>query len=107
MNQQLSFDIGSVFFGSNQGGYNWTRITDVGKLVSVLVSNAVFIAGFLLLIILIYAGFMMISGAGQSNPQKAAQGRAAATAAALGFFIIFTAYWLVKLIGIIFGYNFV
>lgn len=107
MNHTLSFNIGQVLFGNNQGGYNWTNLTDVGRLIGILVSNAVFIAGFLLLVILIVGGFMMISGAGQSNPQRAGQGRAAATAAALGFLIIFVAYWIVKLVGIIFGYNFI
>lgn len=109
MQNKLSFNIGQMLFGNNTGtgSYSWTNITDVGKLVGILVSNAVFIAGFLLIIVLVYAGFQMISGAGQSNPQKAAQGRSAATAAALGFLIIFTAYWIVKLLEVIFGFTFI
>ena len=102
-NNYLSFDVGTALFGSSTT--NWSTPLDVGRLIGIIVSNAVYIAGFLLLVIFLYGGFSIISGAGQSNPQKAAQGKQAATSAAIGFLIIFIAYWIIKLLEIIFHFT--
>ncbi len=45
----------------------------------------------------------MISSAGQSDPQKAEQAKKTITSALIGFVIVFTSYWIVKLIGSLLG----
>lgn len=89
---KLAVDIGPTFKSPFQD------LTDVGTLTSRVVANALVIAGFLLLVLLIFGGFSMIMGAGSNNPDQASSGRKAATAAVAGFVIIFVAYWIVQII---------
>jgi len=71
--------------------------------VTTLIWNAAEFAGIILIILLVIGGFLMISGGGQGNPQKVGQGRQAVTAAAAGFIVIFTAYWIVQIIEVLTG----
>jgi hypothetical protein len=93
-------NIGENFIGS---GHPFTQLTGVGNLISIILKAAISLAGILLLILLIVGGIGMIAGAGANNPEQAAKGRQAATAAAIGFVIVFSAYWIVKLIETITG----
>ena len=70
----------------------------LADLVSVILSNALVIAGIILLFLLIFGGISMIAGAGRDNPEQAAKGKQAATAAVTGFIIIFAAYWIILII---------
>jgi hypothetical protein len=93
--------IGKTFgspFGQEKG---------LADLVSVIVSSAFAIASVILLFFFIFGGISMIAGAGQDNPEKAAKGKQAVTSAAIGFIIIFAAYWIVRLIEVIIGVNFI
>ena len=47
----------------------------------------------------------MIAGAGKSDPQSVEKGKKAATSALIGFVVVFSAYWIVKLIETITGLN--
>ena len=60
----------------------------VGGLVSIVLSNALGIAGLIMLFFLVFGGISMIASAGQDNPERAAKGRQAVTAALIGFIII-------------------
>lgn len=96
---KLAVNIGSTFnspFGQEKG---------IGSLVSVIISNALVIAGIILVFFFIFGGISMIAGAGQDNPEKAAKGKQAATSALLGFIIIFAAYWIIRIIESITGLN--
>lgn len=96
---KLAVDIGSTFsspFGQEKG---------IGSLVSVIISNALVIAGIILVFFFVFGGISMIAGAGQDNPEKAAKGKQAATSALLGFIIIFAAYWIIRIIESITGLN--
>ncbi|MDO8503756.1 MAG: hypothetical protein Q7S60_03625 [bacterium] len=75
----------------------------VGTLVSLILSNALILAGILLLISIIIGGLALIQGAGSGDPEKGAQGKKAATASFIGFLIIFSAYWIIKLIELVTG----
>ena len=72
-------------------------------LVSIILSNALVIAGVIMLFLIIGGGIAIISGAGQDNPERAARGKQAVTSAIIGFIIIFTTYWIIQLIEIITG----
>jgi len=94
---KLAVDIGTSFnspFGQEKG---------IGDLVSAIISNALVIAGIILVFFFIFGGISMIAGAGQDNPERAAKGKQAATSALLGFIIIFAAYWIIRIIESITG----
>ncbi|MBI3290137.1 hypothetical protein HYZ78_01945 [Candidatus Microgenomates bacterium] len=80
-----------------------TPFADFGSLVSVVVSNLYVIAGIVILFLIIFGGFGIISGAGSGDQQKTAQGKQALTSAIIGFLIIFTSYWIIQLIELITG----
>ena len=73
--------------------------------VSVILFNAIAIASIILLFLLVFGGISMIIGAGQSNPESTAKGKKAITSALIGFLIIFTAYWIIQIVGRIAGLN--
>jgi len=89
---RLSLNIGDAFdtrFGNDLG---------FGDLVSIILSNAIIIAGILMFILILVGGFGIIISAGSDNPEGAAKGKKAITAAVIGFIIIFASYWIIKII---------
>jgi hypothetical protein len=97
MESKIAINIGTEF-GAEIG-----RVIGIGGIVTAVLSNAVTIAGVILFFLIVVGGFMMIAGSGNNNPQQVAQGRQAVTAALIGFLIVFTAYWIVEIIGFITG----
>lgn len=75
----------------------------VGTLVSLVLSNALVLAGILLLISILLGGFAIIRGAGSGDPKAGAQGKQAATASFIGFLIIFASYWIIRLVEFVTG----
>lgn len=98
--EKIALRIGD-FFDSPIG--RETNGVGIADLVSILLSNAIVIAGIILLFMIIFGGIGMISSAGQNNPQRLAQSKAALTAGIVGFVIIFTAYWIIEAIQILTG----
>lgn len=78
-----------------------------GDLVTFLLRSSFVIAGILILFFIAIAGFQIIVGAGQNNPEAAKKGKDAATAAVIGFIVIFVAYWIIRIIELITGSNFI
>jgi len=74
-----------------------------GALISIILRNVYMVAGVLLLVLLIFGGISIILGAGGGDPKKAGQGQKAATAAVIGFLIIFASYWIIQIIEVITG----
>ena len=99
--KELAINIGGSF-GSPFG----TQKT-VGDLVSLILKTSFVIAGVLILFFLIFAGFQIIAGAGSGNPEAAKKGQQAATAAAIGFVVVFVAYWIIRFIEVITGLSFI
>jgi len=99
--KNLAIDIGSTFgspFGQNKG---------IGNLVTLILNASFAIASIIILFLFIFAGISLISGAGSSDPQKIEKGKKAITTAIIGFIIIFGAYWVIRIIEIITGSNFI
>ncbi|SRR5258706_10907124 len=94
---QVPVDIGAKF------GSPFGTTSTVGNLVSLILKIAFTVSGVLILFFILFAGFKMVAGAGGNDPKAAEQGKQAASAAVLGFVIVFVAYWIVKLIGLITG----
>ncbi|HSX48984.1 MAG TPA: hypothetical protein VLE44_01880 [Candidatus Saccharimonadales bacterium] len=75
----------------------------LGDLTSLIVRIGFVLSGVLILFFIVFAGFQIVAGAGSNNPDAAKKGKEAATTAAVGFAIVFTAYWIVRLIEVITG----
>jgi hypothetical protein len=89
-------------FGSPLG-----QTKGINDLVSLILKSSFVIAGIIVLFFFIIAGFQMISGAGEQNPEKSAKAKQAITGALTGFILIFVAYWIIRIIELITGVNFI
>lgn len=108
MKYLAQIDIGKTFFGTELGStHPLQQLTGIGALVSLFLKASFALAGLLILFFIIFAGFQIIVGAGQNNPEAAKKGKEAATAAVIGFVIIFVAYWIIRIIEIITGQPFI
>ena len=70
-------------------------------ILSVIVRNIYIIAAIILLIFIFIGGLGMILNAGNAEKQK--QSSQTLSSAVTGFFILFTSYWIIKLIELILG----
>src|SRR3990170_6684600 len=93
--QKIAIDFSSNFFGAP--GHFLSTLTGVGTLASVLLANALIIAGVVFILLIIIGGIQMISGAGKS-PQEVARGREIILAAIIGLIIIFLSFWIVRIV---------
>jgi len=76
--QKLAFNIGEALFGEHGG---LTKETTLGDIISNILPNIYILAGIILFFFLIGGGLMFIISAGRENPEGAAQGGKAITAA--------------------------
>ena len=84
-----------------QIGSHYSSTSTIGGIISTLLLYVFPIAGLLLLLFLIIGGFRFMFSAG--DPKAAQSARSIITTAIIGFFIIFFAYWLTRLLGTILG----
>jgi hypothetical protein len=99
VNNLSQVDIGQIFdspIGQTLG---------IGDIVSIVLSNSIILAGVILVFLLIFGGISIIMGAGQNNPESAAKGKQAITAALIGFLIVFSAYWIIQIVEVMTGYQ--
>lgn len=73
----------------------------IGGILSAAAPLIMAFAGLGLLLMLISAGYTFLTSAGDAK--KMEQGKHQLTNAIVGFFIIFAAYWIVQLVGAVFG----
>lgn len=102
----LAVDIRTYFFNNGQFGPSqsvFSSLTGVGSIVSLFLNVAFVIAGIVLVFYFIMGGIGLMSSAGQNDPQKIAQAQKTLTSALIGFIIVFASYWIVSLIGQLFG----
>lgn len=78
-----------------------TNVNQTGTYVSRILGAAYVIAGVSFFILLVFGAFTIITSAG--NPEKAKQGRAAATSALIGFLLIFASYWIIQIVEVVTG----
>ncbi len=74
-----------------------------GAIVSVVVRNAVVLAGIISFLLLILGGFGVIVGAGSGDTKKLEQARKTVTGAVTGLIIIVTSVLIVQLIATVTG----
>ena len=73
------------------------------SIISVIIKNLYVFVGIILLIMIFVGGLGMILNAG--NPEATKNSNKTMTSAVMGFAILIGAYWIVKIIEIIFGLN--
>jgi hypothetical protein len=79
-----------------------TKFTSIGDLVSLLLSLALWFAGFLLFVGMIYAGIKMM-GSGGADPKAFETNKQMLTNSIIGFILVISAVAIVKLIEAITG----
>jgi hypothetical protein len=94
-------NIGSEFIGNSSE--NLSNTAGVSTYISNIITASISIAGIILLFLLIAGGIGIIAGAGKSDPKTVETGKKAASSALIGFIVVFSAYWIVKLIESITG----
>ena len=87
----------------SQGIKDAPQFASPGALISVILPNVYIAAGIALFFLILFGGISVITGAGQNDPKKAAQGKKAITSALIGFLIIFASYWIIQIIEVITG----
>jgi uncharacterized membrane protein len=76
----------------------------IGSFISqTIIPNLLVIANIILFFIIIISGLTIIFNAGNADKQK--QASQTLTAAVLGFVLIFAAYWIMQILGIITGFD--
>lgn len=103
MKNLAQIDIKDKFFGNNVSGTNFQQLNSVADLVSLFLKISFTLAGLILLFFFILGGIGMIGSAGKNDPKAAEQAKQTITSAVIGFVVVFTAYWIVKLIGQLLG----
>ncbi len=73
-------------------------------LINLILRNVYGLVGLILIAMLIYGGFVIISSAGE-DPKKQAQGQQLITQALIGFLIVIASYLIVKLIETLTGFS--
>ena len=76
-------------------------LTDLSSIINKLVPNLLVLSGLVLLGMLIMGGFSMMTAG--TDAKKADTGKARITSAIIGFIIIFTSYWIIQILEIVFG----
>jgi len=98
----IGMTIGEQLFGPSHP-LGTDNLGGVSSVVSLFLKGAFVLAGIVILFFFIIAGIGMIAGAGQDDPQKAEAAKKTMTSAVIGFVVVFTSYWIVKLIGKLIG----
>lgn len=96
MHQVFAVDIQSVFAPAS-------TFADFGSIVSVIVKNAVVLAGIISLVLLIFGGFGVIVGAGSGDTKKLEQSKKAITGAVVGLLIVVLSVLIVQVIATVTG----
>jgi hypothetical protein len=97
----LALDIKNYFFGNGNvsSTTNFQTLGSISGIVSLFLKISFVLAGLILLFYFILGGIGMIGSAGKNDPKAAEQAKQTITSAVIGFVVVFTAYWIVKLIG--------
>lgn len=99
MNSKLAVVIAEEFDGYT-GSY--------GDLLSLFLSVSITGAGVILLFLIVYSGLQIVMNAGKADAKPAAleQARLTLTYAIMGFLVVFTAYFMIRLLELLLGTTF-
>lgn len=86
---------------NNPQGFLYNGNSSVGPIISKALPIIIGLAGLGLLVMLISAGYTFMTSAGDAK--KMEKGKQQLTFAIVGFLIVFGAYWVVQIVGVMFG----
>ncbi len=82
--------------------------SNIGSAISTILPNLLVGAGVIFFLLILGGGFMMIKSAGgDANAQDTAKAKNAVTFALVGFLLVITAYFILQIVGVITGVNFI
>lgn len=82
-------------------GFKFKNIAEVISGPTGIIQYVFVLSGIALLIVILSAGFTLLTSAGDAKAME--KGKKGLTNGIVGFLIIFVAYWLVQISGIVFG----
>lgn len=100
-NHLLAVDIGQMPIGN--GATIEAKYSSISPLISSLLTNAIVVAGIILLGLILFGGFGMIASAGSGDSKKAEQSKKTITSAVIGFLVVFCAYFIIQIIQTVTG----
>jgi hypothetical protein len=94
----LAVDIGTEI-GQNVS----TNYPDIATLVTIILKNALTLAGVILLALIIFGGISYIAAAGDGDQKKIAAAQDTLTSALIGFLVVFLSYFIIQIVTVITG----
>ena len=98
-----SIDIGTETKLGNNGPSISSGFQDFGSLFSLLLNNAITIAGVIFLTLLIIAGVNYIIGAGDNDAKKIKQATDSITWAIIGLVVVMCSYFIIQIVEVVTG----
>ncbi len=97
---QINFDL--IYRTDHVGGGKITidNSLNIAGIIAALLPYIFATAGIILLLFLLSAGFQLMTSAG--DPKKVQMAQTKIKNAGLGFLVVFAAYWIIQIIGIVF-----
>ena len=101
MGQIAQIDFNSLYskIGQSGGKFTFDGNLTLGNILSPLLTYLFALAGIGLLLYLLWGGFNLMLSSG--DPKKIEGAKAQITNAFIGFIIVFTSYWIVKILGLV------
>jgi uncharacterized membrane protein len=93
----------SDFIDQFDAGIGMPHYNSPSEIVNAILPSTFTIAGLILLVMLIYGGFTMLTAA--NSPEQAQKGQAIIMNAFIGFIILFASYWIAQIVQILTGFN--
>ncbi len=93
--------IGGQTIESPLKGPQGQSITNIGDLINILVPFLISLAGVVLLVIILWGGYDLMTS--QGTPEKIKNAQAKLTSGLIGFVLLISAYMITRLISYIFG----
>lgn len=90
------FKLDGAFFTNNPGAKEVG--TTPGSLISALLPNLIMVAGIIMLVLILYSGFHLVSDAGSTNAQNIAKHKSMITVGIIGFLIVMASYFILQFI---------
>ena len=98
-------DLRNCYFNSHTNAH--TLGTSPGSLISSLLPNIIFLSGAVLLLIGVVSGFYLLQDAGQTlSAQEIAKRKAIFTSSMVGFLLVLSSYFILRIVSIVTGVNF-
>jgi hypothetical protein len=98
---KIAGGVGGLSPGSGGASPHAAELSTPGGIISRLLNYSFVVAGMILFVMIVVSGFQMVAGA--TNQKSIQDGQQRATAAVVGFVILFCTYWIIQIVSLILG----